>query len=150
VSLSSPIAFVPHQSSLLPSAQLHDCPYSVGCKPPLTIDKLVPHVGMPHRQGPTLITGDQSSTHHRRDRSSSILQDLKAMVMLSHFPPSFLDFPLFTHLSMKQASICLLRSSCFDLHRRSFSDLGPAPLDPSQELKMERRPPTRGTKWPSS
>ena len=36
VSFSSPIAFVPHRRSLLPSAKLCDRPYSAGCKSPLT------------------------------------------------------------------------------------------------------------------
>ena len=67
--------------------------------------------------------GDQVGTRHHRGRSSSISQDPKAMVMLSHFPSSFLDFFLFKHLSTKQASICLLRSSRSNLCRHSF-DLG--------------------------
>jgi hypothetical protein len=55
-------------------------------------------------------------------------------------------FPFFTHLSMKQASIYLLRSLRSNLCKRSFFDLGDsttasiaglAPPDPSQELKME-------------
>ena len=94
MSFSSPIAFVPHHCSLLPSVELRDYPYSAECKPPLT-DK-----------GPHRSTGDQVGNHHRRGRSSSILQDPKAMVMLSQFPPSFLDFfPL--HTSEYEASFHL-------------------------------------------
>jgi hypothetical protein len=53
-------------------------------------------------------------------------QDPKARVMLSHFPypSSWIFIPLFTHLSMNQACIRLLRISRTHPHRRSFSNLG--------------------------
>ena len=74
MSFSSPIAFAPHCLSLLPSVELRDRPYSVGCKLPLNADKLVPHGGMPHRQGPHRSIDDQAATHHRRGRQSHKIQ----------------------------------------------------------------------------
>ena len=49
--LSPPKCCYSSSPPLLPRDELRDRPYSVACKLPVTADKLVLHVGTPHRQG---------------------------------------------------------------------------------------------------